>query len=267
MKLLAKTKQIILVCSLIALVTGITPGNTIERVDPGSFVYNERLQYSVTYLGIRIGTIEMLNKYDQRGSNGVEESHITMRTFSGIPFLSVYTEFYSKLGSDGFFTESVTFDRKRNNWAYYFAMREDRSSHIIIDRGHQDRKDGVIFDVEIDTLQLDEPVHDALTFISILRTAASVGHARELDVLIDRSVEKIKIEPPENIETINVPAFDNKIEAYHVNGVIDFTAIHGLTREYQSWISKDEYQIPLEGRVRIGIGSIKIRLEEYEYIR
>jgi len=267
MKLFAKSKRFIVLCSLITLVAGITPGKTVERVDPGSFVYDERLQYTVTYLGIRIGTIEMLNKYDQDGKDSVKESHITLRTFSGIPFLSVYTEFYSKLGSDGFFTESVTFDRERNNWAYYLAIREDRSTDIIIDRGYQDRKNGTIFDVEIDTLQLDEPVHDALTFLSILRASARTGHALELDVLIDRSVEKIKIEPPENIEKIGVPAFDNKIEAYHVNGVIDFTAIHGLTREYQSWISKDEYQIPLEGRVRIGIGSIKIRLEEYEYIR
>ncbi len=267
MKLSVKIKRFTWVCSLIALVTGITPGSTIERVDPGSFVYDERLQYTVTYLGIRIGTIEMLNKYDSRSSNSVKESHITMRTFSGIPFLSVYTEFYSKLGSDGFFTESVTFDRERNNWAYYYAMREDRSTDVIIDRGYKDRKNGTIFDIEIDTLQLNEPVHDALTFLSVLRTAASTGNAREMDVLIDRSVEKIKIQPPQNIEKISVPAFDDKIEAYHVNGVIDFTAIHGLTREYQSWISKDEYQIPLEGRVRIGIGSVRIRLEEYEYIR
>jgi hypothetical protein len=265
MSYLAKTKRCLLLWSLVTPLSILLIGWTIERVDPGSFSYDERLQYTVTYLGIRIGTIEMLNKYNEDTEANVQESHITMRTFSGIPFLSVHTEFYSKLGSDGFFTESVTFDRIRNNWAYYFAMRENSSTDIIIDRGYQDRRNGAIFDSEIDTLQLDSPVHDALTFLSILRTSADTDHPRELDVLIDRSVERIIIEPPEYMEKINVPAFKNKIEAYHVTGIIDFTAIHGLTREYQSWISTDEHRIPLEGRVRIGIGSIKIRLEEYEY--
>ncbi len=256
----------LLITIVIVLISAKVTSGIVERVAPEQFSYDERLRYTVTYLGIRIGTIEMLNRYNENEPKSINETVITLRTFSGIPFLSVHTEFYSKRGSDGFFTESTTFDRERSKWAYYHASREDKETEIVVDRGYQDRDSGEIFDVEVDTLHLGKNVHDALTFISILRDSIQDEDTYELDVLIDRSVEKIKIISPNKKEIIDVRAFDNETQAYHITGVIDFTAIHGLTREYQSWISTDRHRIPLKAQVRIGIGSVKIELEEYEYI-
>ncbi len=249
---------------IIVVFTCAVMGEIIERVDPETFVYNERLRYRVTYLGIRIGTIEVLNRQNKINPHSIDETVITLRTLSGIPFMSVHTEFYSKRGTDGFFIESTTFDRQRNTWAYYHASRENKSTEIIVDRGYKNVENGEIYDVEIDTLHPGQPVHDALTFISILRDSAHAGRPYELDILIDRSIEKIRIDSSEGKEKIDVRAFDNETDAFHINGVIDFEAIHGLSRKYQSWISADEYRIPLHARVRIAIGSIKIELEEYE---
>ncbi len=256
----------LLIAIVIALFSTQVKSGIVERVMPENFSHDERLRYTVTYLGIRIGAIEMLNRYDDNESKSINETVITLRTFSGIPFLSVHTEFYSRRGSDGFFIESTTFDRERNKWAYYHASRKDKTKDIIVDRGYQDRGNGEVFDVEVDTLHPGKHVHDALTFISILRDLADTGNTYELDVLIDRSVELIRVNSPKKKEIIDVRAFDNETEAYHITGVIDFTAIHGLTREYQSWISTGRNRIPLKARVRIGIGSVKIELEEYEYI-
>lgn len=241
-------------------------GNIIERVAPETFSYDERLQYRVTYLGIRIGTVEILNRQNGVEPYDIGETLITMRTFSGVPFLSVHTEFYSRRGNDGYFIESTTFDRQRNSWAYYHASREDAATDIIVDRGYKNMETGEIYDVEIDTLHPGQPVHDALTFIAILRDSAHTGQSYELDILIDRSIERIKIDPPEGIEKTEVRAFDNETDAYHISGVIDFEAIHGLSRRYRSSISADERRIPLHAQVRIAIGSIKIELEEYERV-
>lgn len=258
------SRHLLLSVMLFAACTLAAAEGTVERIDPTTFSYDERLQYTVTYLGIRIGTVEILNKVNETNIQEVEETVITLRTFSGIPFLSVYTEFYSKRGSDGYFTESITFDRERSKWAYYNATRNENTTDVIVDRGYKNRDNGEIFDVEVDTLYPGEPIHDALTFISILRDSAHTGRPYELDILIDRSVEKINIEAPEDREEIEVRAFSNEAEAYHINGVIDFTAIHGLSRKYQAWITTDNRRIPLKARVRIAIGSVKIELEEYE---
>ncbi len=239
-------------------------GVEVERVDPETFSYDERLQYVVSYLGIRIGTVEMLNRYDENNSGTIDETVISMRTFSGVPFLSVYTEFFSTRGDDGYFTKSATFDRKRSEWAYYYAYRDVNSTRIIVDRGYKDRNDGRISDVEIDTLNPETYVHDALTFISILRDSAHTENFYELDMLIDRDVQTLRVEPAGGIEKIEVRAFENEKEAYHTSGVLEFEGIHGLSRKYQTWISTDERRIPLKARVRIAIGSVKIRLEEYE---
>jgi hypothetical protein len=250
---------------LVIVVAAASIGRIVERIDPESFPYDERLRYSVTYLGIRIGTIEVKNRNSEFDTDGIGETVITMRTFSGIPFLSVYTEFYSQRGSDGFFTKSTTFDRERTKWAYYHAFRENNSTEIIVNRGFRERENGRFSDVEIDTLYPGYFVHDALTFISILRDSASTDRNYVLPVLIDRSVEEIRIEPPGKTEKIEVRAFENETKAYYITGEIDFTAIHGLTRRYQSWISADEHRIPLKARVRIAIGSVNIELEDYEY--
>jgi len=238
--------------------------NSIERVDPETFSYDERLQYVVSYLGIRIGTVEILNRYDDANYGSIDETVISMRTFSGVPFLSVYTEFFSKRGEDGYFTTSATFDRKRSDWAYYYASRDMNSTKIIINRGNKDREDGSISDIQVDTLNPEKYVHDALTFISILRDSAHTENYYELDMLIDREIQTLRVEPPGGIEKIVVRAFDREKEAFHSSGVLEFEGIHGLSRRYQTWISTDEYRIPLKARVRISIGSVKIRLEEYE---
>jgi hypothetical protein len=251
---------------IIVFLVAPTIGGIVERIDPETFPYDERLRYSVTYLGIRIGTIEVKNRNSEFDTDGIGETVITMRTFSGIPFLSVYTEFYSQRGSDGFFKISTTFDRERTKWAYYHALRDDNSTEIIVNRGYRERENGRFFDIEIDTLYPGFFVHDALTFISILRDSAGTDRNYVLPVLIDRSVEKIRIDPPGKREKIEVRAFENGTNAYYITGEIDFTAIHGLTRRYQSWISADEHRIPLKARVRIAIGSINIELEEYESI-
>lgn len=255
----------LLTMMLVVVFTINVMGGVVERVAPETFSYDERLRYTVTYIGIRIGTIEMLNRFNEHDPDRIDETVITLRTFSGIPFLSVHTEFYSRRGSDGFFTESTTFDRERNTWAYYHASRIDKRKDIIVDRGYKNRDNGTVFDTEIDTLYPGKHVHDALTFVSILRDSAHAENPYEFDILIDRTVEKIRINSPKKKEKLDVRAFDNETEAYHITGVIDFTAIHGLTREYQSWISTDKQRIPLKARVRIGIGSVKIELEEYEY--
>jgi hypothetical protein len=252
---------------IIVFLVAPTIGGIVERIDPETFHYDERLRYSVTYLGIRIGTIEVKNRYDDYDTDGIGETVVTMRTFSGIPFFSVYTEFYNQRGSDGFFTKSTTFDRERTKWAYYHALREDKSTEIIVNRGYRDRENGRFFDIEIDTLYPGFFIHDALTFISILRDSASTDRNYVVPVLIDRSVEQIRIDPPGKTEKIEVRAFENGIKAYYITGEINFTAIHGLTRRYQSWISTDKYRIPLKARVRIAIGSINIELEEYESTR
>jgi hypothetical protein len=237
----------------------------VQRVNPESFVYNERMQYVVSYLGIRIGTVEVLNRIG--GDAEVDETLIRLRTFSGVPFLSVYTEFFSRRGEDGYFVTSTTFDRSRNQWAYYHASRIDGTSDILVDRGYMDRESGEIYDVEIDTLQPGFHVHDPLSFLSILRDSAHMHEPYMLDILIDREIEKINIDPSGSIDVISVRAFRNQTPAYHVDGVIEFEGIHGLSRKYQVWIGADERRIPLHARVRIGIGSVKIELEEYEYDR
>jgi len=241
--------------------------NNVERVDPETFSYDERLQYVVSYLGIRIGTVEILNRHNPNDTGTINETIISMQTFSGVPFLSVYTEFFSKRGEDGYFTTSATFDRKRNEWAYYYATRDTNSTTIIVDRGYKDREDGSISDVEIDTLNPEKYVHDALTFISILRDSAHTENYYELDMLIDREIQTLRVEPPGGREKIDVRAFNEEREAFHTSGVLEFEGIHGLSRRYQTWISTDDRRIPVKARVRIAIGSVKIRLEEYEYIR
>jgi hypothetical protein len=232
------------------------------RIDPKSFAFDEKLAYSVSYLGIRIGTVEILNKFDDEGFS-VAETMIVLRTFSGIPFVSVHTEFYASVGPDGYFGESLTFDRERGRWAYYRAIREPGTFDIRVERGYQDMESGALSSVEIDSVRSERPVLDALAFLTILRDSAHTGLQSELDILVDRSIEKIIFDRTEAIEAVGVSAFDNEVIAYHVSGTINFTAIHGLSRRYQAWVSADDRRIPVQARVHIGIGSVKLELKEY----
>jgi hypothetical protein len=236
-------------------------GNSI-RTDPKSFAFDEKLVYGVSYLGIRIGTVEILNKFDDEKPT-VTETMIVLRTFSGIPFVSVHTEFYGSIGSDGYFGESLTFDRERGRWAYYRATREPETFDIRIERGYQDIETGAFSSVEIDSVRSERPVLDALAFLTVLRDSAHTGLQNELDILVDRSIEKIVFDRTEAIDAVGVSAFGNEVIAYHVSGTINFTAIHGLSRRYQAWVSADDRRIPVQARVHIGIGSVKLELKEY----
>jgi hypothetical protein len=230
--------------------------------------YQEYLRYSVSYLGIRIGTIEVRNNGliddESPGIGRIEDTRITLRTFSGIPFLSVLTEFVSRTDGEGYFVESTTFDRQKGEWAYYQAVRDTGTHEIIVERGYsKEITADSVYNVEIDTIQSTYPVHDALTFLSLLRASVDGDTTMTVEVLIDRDIENIRIDMPVNVDTIKVRAFEDPIESYHVTGSIEFTAIHGLSRKYQTWVSRDGNRVPLLGRVHIAIGSVKIELETY----
>jgi hypothetical protein len=239
-----------------------------EGRDMPDGTYHEFMRYSVSYLGIRIGTVEIRNQIADYDSHSVAgwtgDTHITLRTFSGIPFLSVLTEFFSKTDDNGYFIESITYDRERGEWAYYQAIRDTDTNEIIVERGNSKEKaSDSVYNVEKDTILVHYPVHDALTFITLLRNQVDRDSTINTEVLIDRVIENIKIDLPANSETVSVKAFPDPVGAYYVTGSIDFTAIHGLSRRYQTWISRDRMRIPLLARVHIAIGSVKIELESY----
>ncbi len=229
----------------------------------------EYFRYSVSYLGIRIGTIEVRNETpfmpDPASNIYVTGTQIILRTFPGIPFLSVLTEFLSSIDDRGFFRESTTYDKQGRKWAYYEAVRDNETNDIVVERGSvEDRSLSGRSDIEVDTLHPGIPVHDALTFIQFLRNRAHETERLSIDILIDRSIEKIVIDQPSDVKIVKIKAFDEATAAYHVTGSIEFTAIHGLSRRYQAWISTGPRRIPLMARVHIAIGSVKIELESYD---
>lgn len=132
-----------------------------------------------------------------------------------------------------------------------------------------DYEKGFVYSFEegepVDTLILDELADSGPSTLFYARLFAGQNTRRSYPVYIDH--EKANIEMDFSMEQVSYdsPAFPKEsISAYVMKGNADFNGPFGFSGEFMGFFKDDELRIPLEARVSIFIGNVRVRLIEYE---
>ncbi len=224
------------------------------------FQKGEELVYEVSYLGIELGTIRsrVVSVDSTRGKLRIGLEGF-VRTYSGVPFVTLNTLFRSVLGDS---LQSVAFRNReyiRNDTVfklieYRYSTRDDAVyiSETLNDRPGWKRSD---------TLDLEGKLwQDGLSLLFYARAFAHTRGTHRVPVLMYRDKATTTIRFGVEREDEDIDAFDEDVRTIKLEGETGFTGIFGLTGGFEGWFSDDVAAVPISAKMHVLIGSVRIEL-------
>ncbi|MDX9758163.1 MAG: DUF3108 domain-containing protein [Bacteroidota bacterium] len=228
------------------------------------FQEGEELAYEVSYLGIGLGAINTrIISVDSTKAGLRIATECLIRTYRGIPFISLNTRFQSVVGDSlhTTFFRNKEFLSEDSVYKYIeYTFPKNRGSVYItetVDRHPEWAKR--------DTIDLEgKRWQDGL---SLFYSARAFSHSRQscrVPVLMyfDKAVTKIRFGVAEEDEDID--AFDHDIRCRRLEGETGFTGIFGLTGGFEGWFSDDAAAVPIRAKMHVYIGSVNIELIKWK---
>ena len=234
------------------------------RPNTAMFQQGEELTYEVSYLGMGLGTIRTRVTRVQRRDGGIRVAmEGLIRTYRGVPFVTLNTLFQSQVGSS---LQSIAFrnteylrdDTVYKHISYTFAPEK---GEVYISETVDDNPSWV----RDDTLDLEgKHWQDGLSLLFYARAYAHATCRRKVPVLMYRSKAVTTINFGVEREEMDIDAVDDDIRTVKLEGETGFTGIFGLTGGFEGWFSDDVAAVPISAKMHVLIGSVYIELVKWK---
>lgn len=224
------------------------------------FDAKESFHFEVRYGFMRLGDVYVTAR--DTVMNGQKFLHGTavIQSNSGIPIM----------GSRRYEYHSIMEHNDTTAFSHFFwidNIHRDRPMDTAYDFDYEKGHVYSIRDGEIrDTLELLGPADGGPALFYVGRMHA--GTDREIDYPIYIDDEKAYINIKNSLQTDNIrnDAFDNRnVDVYISNGFADINGPFGFSGRFESRYDTSELRIPVEARVSVWIGNVRVRLVEYMF--
>lgn len=221
---------------------------------------NEKMTYEVHYGFLRLGNVYVYLKQDTvyRDTPAI---HMVTEMVSNrrIPLVGHREVHYHNLMA---YNDSIPYGLR----FWQNSLHNDKMERYVFDF---DYESGFVYSYEegelIDTLDLDEPSDGGPAVMYYSRLFAGTDQDRYYPVYVDNEKSEIRMSFSSEKVSYNSPAFpDDQISAYVMEGYADFDGPFGFSGDFAGLFMDDALRIPLEARVSIWVGSVRVRLIEYE---
>jgi len=100
------------------------------------------------------------------------------------------------------------------------------------------------------------------------RLLAGTGKSTKIPIYINQKLHYILMKDHKRTEKVENKTFGRTHEeAWYVDGDAQFDGPFGFSGKFKGWVLKDRHEnVPLEGHVKVWVGSIKVVLVKYEVI-
>lgn len=221
---------------------------------------NERMTYEVRYGFLRLGNVYVYLKRDTvyRDTPAV---HMVTEMVSNrrIPLVGHREVHYHNFMG---VRDDVPYGLK----FWQNSLHNDEMERYLFDF---DYESGVVYSFEhgepLDTLALEQLSDGGPAVMYFARLFAGTNQQKTYPIFIDNAQSDIVLHFSSEKIPHRSPAFpDEEIEAYAVDGYAGFDGPFGFSGDFTGLLRDDELRIPLEARVSIWVGSVRVRLTEYE---
>lgn len=230
-------------------------------VQPNLAVFSEgeRLEYEVSYLAIKLGSIvTRVLDIDTLRDRILYRTDCFIRTYKGVPFVTMRTRFQStitdSISSASFSTKEWIADttHKYINYTYHRGTGNVYISERIGNRPVPQN---------YDTLSLEgKRWQDGLSLFFYARVFAHIHASVHAPVLIYRSKANTYIRFGVENEAQEIDAVNYPVSTVKLDGETGFTGIFGLTGGFEGWFSRDRAAIPITAKMHVIIGSVRVEL-------
>lgn len=244
-------------CVLLIIITSYTAFGYDDIYQSG-----EELTYSVSFLGINLGTIEVfsLGKEEYNGQT-IYRSKATMQSNPSIPFAYLSATFNSWMSPN--MTHSLKFEGNNkfgssNPWVFQRLIMDYDKKNVIFERW---------IDKELSkrvNISTDRKINDGSSLFFFARQFADSKRRVKIPTIIDDKIEYTYIDFSDKMENVEIDAVDYPVRTLYFDGKADWEGIYGLSGEFEGWFSDDEASIPIRAKMKVYVGSVDIELIKWK---
>lgn len=219
----------------------------------------EYLEYEVSFLGIKLGTIkvETVKEENLNGKN-VYYAKATMQSNPGIPFVSLYAIFNSWMDkSMGFSYQFVGNTKTSDGWLYN-KITFDYENKKITNRHWLN--DSLITN---DVFEATGKINDGCSLFFFARKYADIKKTVKVPTFIDgkfiTTINFVGRREPVKIDAISYP-----VQTIYLDGRADWQGVYGLSGYFEGWFSDDYARIPIKAHMNVYVGKVLIELKKWK---
>jgi hypothetical protein len=232
------------------------PQPTIEKL----LGAKERLTFSVHYGFLTLGHVYINAVYDTLYNGSPAYTFTTIiKSNPSIPFVgnkerhfhSIFKHENGQLYGLNFWTDNI--DSNELLDSRYIFDYEANSVYVYE------------FEEPVDTLYLDRAADSGPLLFLLTRLYAGLNEQVNYPIYISNERGDVKMDYTSRVDRINVPAY-GQVEAYYSSGDAAVKGPFGFSGFYRAWHKKDDLRVPLEAHVRVWVGNVRVRLQEFERV-
>lgn len=224
----------------------------------------EELVYIVSYGFIELGEVR-INLTEKKYTDGKEiyVSKSTMKTYKGIPFVSLNSVFESEMAFENNSIYTVHFKATeykedgvlKIDYNFYY---DSNYVHVTVTKDGRTQRD--------EKIRINENVkfQDGLSLFYCARLNSFSDENFLIPVFMNEAETSVNYFFNSQKEETSVSIFDYNLRTVRCNGTANFKGVFGLTGEFAGWFSDDEARIPLKSQMNVMIGSVSLELDSYK---
>jgi hypothetical protein len=239
-------------------------GAQTKSVDPSgrrSLMVGEELEYRVSYSFFDIGIVKtrVTDRWEKNG-RVIYRAEILMDSSPGLRWLVdlhirfqgtmddepySYTWVSEDSTSSGVEFRTMDFDYGRSKMYYAWGRRPPHGSNSVSGR---------------DTVPVRDRALDGMSLYYFARENVRQPRSWRLPTFVDNKEATTEIHFRDKREEIDIDAVDYPVRTVWFDGSAKFVGVFGLTGGFEGWFSDDEARIPIVGRLKVILGSVKVEL-------
>jgi len=228
------------------------------------FSEGEKLNYVVYYGFIKLGEVKMtLESKKTENGKTFYKAKSEMKSYEGIPFVSLNSIFESDMVYDGTEFYSVRFKtveyKDEGNVVIEYKFNYD-SNFVYVkkeNKGKIEKDEKIKFNQNV-------KFQDGLSLFYKARLNSFSEENFLIPVFMNETETSVNYFFSSKKEEVTLSNFENDNKCVRCNGTANFEGVFGLTGEFAGWFSDDKARIPLKSQLNVLIGNITLELDSYK---
>ena len=221
----------------------------------------EELEYEVSFLGIKLGTIKMITEATQTlNGKTVYKMKAYIDSRPGIPFVDLHSVYESWMDNSATYSHQFSANTKQseNSWMYdKYVFDYD---HTVIqmekfeDKKFKSKK----------SITTPKKWNDGCSLFFTARQLLFAKKSIKIPTVVQEDTVFTTIAFSGRGENITIDAVDYPIKTTYFNGEANWTGIYGITGKFEGWFSTDDARVPIRAKMKLYVGNATIELVKWK---
>lgn len=221
----------------------------------------EELIYNVSYATVDLGQIRVrvLEKKTEGGRTAYT-AQANIDSYQGVPFVDLHAIF-DDLIAEPIHSRRFTSRMKREQSWDTVSYEFDYAGKRCVVRNRPSPGGGASSD---EALPLEAPSQDGLSLLYYARQEAGRRQQTSVPTIVSGNQGTTKFDFHLERTEEEIDAVDYPVDVVYFKGEAGFVGIFGLSGEFEGWFSNDEARVPIVGKMKVLIGSVRIELMKWK---